>query len=108
MEWKMKPCRLLIALKAKMERKMKPCRGFTCGRRKARWSETLAAAALAGLIGLGACPAGAQDVGDRSGLQILVTPYFWAPEVSVKVKTPAPGIPDVNANVSFNQLFHHL
>ena len=87
---------------------MKPCRGFTRDRRKASRPKSLAAATLAGLIGIGVCPAGAQDAGDRSGLQILVTPYFWAPEISAKVKTPAPGIPDVNANVSFSQLFHHL
>ena len=30
------------------------------------------------------------------------------PEISAKVKTPAPGIPDVNENISFSQLFHHL
>src|SRR5690348_11353982 len=68
----------------------------------------LAAAMLAASVVGNPCAADAQSQGDRSPLQILVTPYFWAPEVSVKVKSPRPRVPDVDETVGFDDLFNHL
>src|SRR5215472_15313227 len=87
---------------------MKPSRDFPGDGSKYIWSAPLTSAMVTTLIALAPCPAGAQDTGDRPGLQILVTPYFWAPEVTVRVKTPIPQIPTVKETVGFDQLFNHL
>jgi hypothetical protein len=65
-------------------------------------------AIVASLIASGLLPARAEEASDRPELQLLVTPYFWAPHVTNRVNTPIPQIPTVTETVDFDQVLTHL
>jgi hypothetical protein len=67
-----------------------------------------ACAMIAVLNAMSPCSAEAQDAGAPSGLQVLVTPYLWAPAITTHVKTSIPQLPTVTENVSFDKLLTHL
>ena len=86
---------------------MKPSHAVSRDRGKSVWS-LLRTGMVAALVGFGSTAAGAQDTGQQSGLQILVTPYFWAPHIKSTTKTPLPQLPTVTQDIDFEHLFTHL
>jgi hypothetical protein len=87
---------------------MKPSRALPVDRHSRIRPTLLRAAMVSTLIAINACPAWAQVASDQSGLQLLVTPYFWAPHVTSTVKTPIPEESSVTQTVDFDQIFTHL
>jgi hypothetical protein len=85
---------------------MKPSRRFLHNRHKFVWYWSLATAAA--LIAAAPSHADAQDADTHTGLQFLLTPYFWAPHVTTSVATPIPQLPNATETVGFGQIFTHL
>ena len=86
---------------------MKPSRALAVARHDPMRS-TLLLVAMVAAIAIGACPVGAQEAVDQSRLQFSVTPYFWAPHIDSRVKTPLPQEGTVTQTIDFGQLFNHL
>jgi hypothetical protein len=60
------------------------------------------------MLCFGAIDTRAQEAGEGPGLQLLLTPYVWAPRINADIKTPIPQAPTVSQDISFSQLFTHL
>jgi hypothetical protein len=73
-----------------------------------RRSAAIVCAVVVALMGITPGSADAQDATASPGLQIQLTPYFWAPYVKARVDTQIPQVPTVEEKVTFGQLFTHL
>lgn len=114
----------------RMEPNMTPNRDFRGGSRKRISASLVPLLTVIALIGVGVCPARAQDMGSQpappaeptqplvapptqpmgglSDLQVLVTPYGWATWAAVGINPSDPRIPSASGNVPFAAIADHL
>jgi hypothetical protein len=115
-----------------MEPNMTPNRDFWAGGRNRISASLVRLLTVIALIGVGVCPARAQDMGSQpapptsaeptqplvapptqpmgglSDLEVLVTPYGWATWAAVGINPSNPRIPSSSGNIPFANLADHM